>query len=197
MRVSAIRIAVCTLCIAAPLTAQVPSPLPQLHRDLPDVSVQDPRVGYVRGEQYRPLPLTPFPLAQDSAVSTGPLIFGGILGGALGMVLGAAAGSGLEVLLADDCYDFCGLGGGIIGAGVGESLGMAFGVHTANRQRGSFAASVVGPLGVLVTALVAGMALDDANVPAAMVGIAVPVLQLTTSIRGERGAERRKREARN
>jgi hypothetical protein len=119
------------------------------------------------------------------------MIGGGLLGGTLGLLLGGTLGYGLETRLSENCYDLCGLGGAIIGGGIGESLGMAFGVHAGNRQRGSYAAAVVGPIGVAVGAVVLG-SVAGAGAPALVIALAVPGLQLFTSIRGERAAARRR-----
>lgn len=129
---------------------------------------------------------------QDTSTTTGRMVVGGILGATVGMLVGGAVGAGVEVTLSERCYDYCGLGGTVLGAVVGESLGMAFGVHAGNYRRGSYSAAVVGPLGVLVGSLALGMVLDDTEVPASFIVIGVPVLQLFTSMAGERAAARRR-----
>ncbi|HSK20524.1 MAG TPA: hypothetical protein VK912_15325 [Longimicrobiales bacterium] len=128
---------------------------------------------------------------QDTLDRTPQMIGGGLIGGALGLLLGGALGYGLETRLSENCYDLCGLGGALIGGGIGESLGMAFGVHAGNRQRGSYAAAVVGPIGVLVGTMVLVSAVD-AGGPAVAIAVGIPALQLFTSISGERAAARRR-----
>jgi hypothetical protein len=142
--------------------------------------------------QVRADSIPAFTLPEDTLASTGRLIAGGIMGASLGLLIGGAAGAGLETTLTNDCFDYCGLGGALLGAAVGESLGMAFGVHTANEQRGSYAGAVVGPLAVGLGTLALAIVLDDVSVPAYIVLVGVPVGQLYTSIRGERTAARRR-----
>lgn len=79
-----------------------------------------------------------------------------------------------------------------LGSLVGESLGMAFGVHEGNDQRGSYAGAVVGPLTVAGGSFAAARLIGDQGVPAIAIGIAVPVAQLYASILGEQAAMRRR-----
>ena len=174
MRVPAAFTAVlCALLIrTAPLHSQVPGPLPAAAgAGVPNLTLNDA-------------------FTQDTLDRTPQMIGGGLIGGALGLLLGGALGYGLETRLSENCYDLCGLGGALIGGGIGESLGMAFGVHAGNRQRGSYAAAVVGPIGVLVGTMVLVSAVD-AGGPAVAIAVGIPALQLFTSISGERAAARR------
>ena len=130
-------------------------------------------------------------IAQDTLDRTPQMIGGGVLGGTLGLLVGGALGYGLETRLSESCFEDCGLAGALIGGAIGESLGMAFGVHTGNERRGSYAAAGVGPIGVLVGAMVLVSAVD-AGAPAVAIAVGIPALQLFTSIRGERAAARRR-----
>ncbi|HSJ32278.1 MAG TPA: hypothetical protein VK933_12635 [Longimicrobiales bacterium] len=157
----------------APLHSQMPEPLPAAEVDsAPRLTLNDAFV-------------------QDTLDRTPEMIGGGLLGGALGLALGGVLGYGLETRLSSSCYDYCGLGGAVLGGAVGESLGMAFGVHAGNQRRGSYAAAVVGPIGVVVGGVVLGSIVGGA--PSGLViALSVPALQLFTSIRGERAAARRR-----
>ena len=166
--------AACALLIrTAPLHPQMPGPLPAAEADsAPGLTLYDA-------------------FAQDTLDRTPQMIGGGLLGGALGLALGGALGYGLETRLSSSCYDYCGLGGAVLGSVAGESLGMAFGVHAGNQRRGSYAAAVVGPIGVVVGGVVLGSIVGGA--PSGLViALSVPALQLSTSIRGERAAARRR-----
>lgn len=169
---AALTAAACALLIRSePLHAQMPGPVPADAPDVPRLELNDA-------------------FAQDTLDRTPQMVGGGLLGGTIGLLLGGALGYGLETRLSSSCYDFCGLGGAVLGGAVGETIGMAFGVHAGNQQRGSYAAAVVGPIGVLVGGVVLGTALGGAP-PAIVIALAVPGLQLFTSIRGERAAARR------
>src|SRR5690606_11432912 len=69
------------------------------------------------------------------------LAMGGLLAGTTGLVLGAYAGAALEQ--STGCAgDWCGLGGGLVGAALGSTLMVPIGVHLANDQRGNLGQSV-------------------------------------------------------
>ncbi|HUP19149.1 MAG TPA: hypothetical protein VM778_04250 [Gemmatimonadota bacterium] len=81
------------------------------------------------------------------------VVYGLLLGG-VGLIAGAFAGYTLESALCDPCHEFSGVSGGILGATVGESLGLAGGVHLGNQRGGSLGldilvATAVGTAGVL------------------------------------------------
>ena len=137
-------------------------------------------------------PVEAVAMPTDSIERTPNMVLGGLLGGTLGLFLGGAAGYGIETMFVDNCTDYCGLGGIFLGGVVGESLGMAFGVHTGNDQRGSYAGAVVGPLAVAAGSIAAASLIGDQGVPAIAIGIAVPIAQLYASIRGEQAAIRRR-----
>lgn len=126
--------------------------------------------------------------AADTADRTPAMIAAGLLGAGLGFFAGAAVGYGMETTLAHPCSEFCGLGGALLGALVGESMGMAFGVHKANGSRGGYLAALGGPVLVVAGSLAAASLLGD-DVPGMAVAVVVPV-QLLTSIAGERAAVR-------
>ena len=130
--------------------------------------------------------------AQDPADTRHRMVAGGIAGGLIGLVLGGAMGFGLEQMLATSCFDYCGLGGAALGGVIGESLGLAYGVHVGNHRRGSYSAAVVGPVGIVVGSLALGMLLEDVSIPPALILAGVPVLQLYTSMKGEQAATRRR-----
>jgi len=70
-------------------------------------------------------------------VSTGEKsrLAGTIVGGLLGATVGAFAGAALERSFADQCFDYCGLEGGIIGLGVGGIGGAIGGYHWLAHER--------------------------------------------------------------
>ncbi len=124
-------------------------------------------------------------IAPPSAQQSTPrMVVSGVLLGAVGMFAGGAVGYGVET--SGGCVDeFCGLGGALLGGLVGETIGLATGVHLAGGKRGSLGAEIGGSflfalLGVLVAIPTQGVGL-----------LAIPPLQLWLTIRLEKAGARR------
>lgn len=131
-----------------------------------------------------------FVLQRDTALGSIPAMAGaGVLGGTLGLLVGGLAGyyitGGAEVCGDDPC----GLVAGALGALAGESIGLALGVHLANRSRGSYvrdlqAAVAVAALGVGV------MAAIDPDEGGVIALVLTPAVQLAATIFTERRSSR-------
>ncbi|HEX2076887.1 MAG TPA: hypothetical protein VHG08_04235 [Longimicrobium sp.] len=107
------------------------------------------------------------------------LVAGGVAGGGVGMIAGMFIGGVLDGPADEDCIDFCFGPGLILGTLVGETAGIALGVHLANGRRGSL------PIGMLASAgmLVLGglIALEAPEVI-----LVLPAAQIIGAIRAER-----------
>ena len=137
---------------------------------------------------------TPFPSADaaapaDPAVPAFPhqhtdpalMVVGGVVGGAVGFFAGALAGAKLTE---HDCED-CAFVGAIYGSVAGGSALLPLGIHVANRGRGNFGMSLLSSLAIGGAGLALASQFDDAGVM-----IAVPVLQIVSSILIERRTEK-------
>ena len=114
--------------------------------------------------------------------STPRLVLGGVLGGGVGLGLGALVGGALgggDTLCGDDP---CGLAEAIFGAIGGEVTLLPLGVHLANGRRGNYLLSLLASAGVAAGGLALAGGGDRGEVL-----VAVPVLQLVSSILIERG----------
>lgn len=131
----------------------------------------------------------PFQLEPDRvSVPAHPafLAVGGITGGLVGVVAGGYAGAAIE--LAGGCHsDFCGLGGALLGAAVGEVLLLPLGVHLFNSRQGSYASDALVSLGVAAGGL-ALVAVGQGQ--SAGLLFAIPVVQLIGVISTERSTSR-------
>ena len=118
---------------------------------------------------------------QQRGDKTGGMVLAGLAGGAVGIGVGALIGAGIEQS-SSHCQgeEFCGLGGALIGASVGEAVFLPLGVHLAGGRRGNFAVEVAASVGIAAVGY--GVALAT-NVPHPL--IAVPIVQLIVAIRGE------------
>jgi hypothetical protein len=171
----------------APAAAQV---APRLHPTADVVAPLFPAAGDVaRSAAGEPRPhVPPGAAARDTAVSAAPLYLAALAGGAAGFLLGGMMGSQIERANSERCYDFCGLGGFIIGAWTGSSVGMSLGAHLANGSEGNPLIGipitmVVGAAGTLVVAhLTSGM--ENMGGPALL--LAVPLMQVHTAVTAER-----------
>ena len=110
------------------------------------------------------------------------LAAGGILGGAVGVFGGALAGARITQ---HDCED-CGIVGAAYGAVAGGSALLPLGVHLANGSRGRLVPSLLSSLAIGVAGVGVAAASNSVDVM-----IAVPVLQLMSSILIERRTARR------
>jgi hypothetical protein len=119
------------------------------------------------------------------------LAFGGIAGGALGAIGGGAAGYFMETAVFQcRSEEFCGLGGLLLGAAVGEAVLLPYGVHQANRSRGRYASALATSVIIGVVGLAAA---SQAGEAAPTVLLAIPAAQLLAAVATERDTERRRR----
>lgn len=109
------------------------------------------------------------------------LVLGGIAGGAVGVFTGAIVGGRLTE---HDCED-CGLVGAADGAVAGGSALLPLGVHLANRGRGNLGRSLLASLAVGAIGWGATLATNKGELM-----LAVPVLQVATSVIIERATSR-------
>ncbi len=151
-----------------------------------------PPLSALRADAPAPAPAPYAPVLQDGGrfVSDATLALGGVAGGAVGFfgggLIGYTAETGLTGCAGDE---WCGFGGILLGAAVGEVVMLPMGVHLANRSRGSYAPS----LGTSVAVGLAGLAVaSQAGEAAGVVVAAVPVAQLLAAIAVERGTAARK-----
>jgi hypothetical protein len=127
-------------------------------------------------------PRSPTALVQaaPSNPSTVALVLGGLAGGAVGYVGGGLVGYAID---ARDCGSddwFCGLGGFVLGAAIGEATLLPLGVHLANGSRGNYGQATLLSFGIVA----GGMLMALVTTPAVL--LAVPVVQLITSVDIER-----------
>lgn len=138
-------------------------------------------------------------LAQRSEAGAQPrptmrLVTGGVLGGAAGLAVGGLAGAmvGSNTCLDEGNPDSCrGAEGMFIGGLAGETLSIPLGVHLANGRAGRLLPSMLASAAITAAgaAAVAATESDGVLVGAA---VAVPVLQLATSVLIERATTRRR-----
>ena len=123
-------------------------------------------------------------LQARTSASDGRLILGGLAAGAVGFFAGGYVGA----LIADDASadEFAALGGFATGAVIGETIGVPLGVHLANRRQGKLLPSVFASAGISAIALFAATRGEDHLEYL----VAVPLIQLVTSIAIERGTSR-------
>lgn len=118
----------------------------------------------------------------DMRVATPWLVVGGVVGGGVGLGAGALIGGvlgGGDKICGDDP---CGFQEAILGAIGGEVALLPLGVHLANGRRGKYLPALA------ASAAIAGLGIALAgNGDHGEVMIAVPVLQLVSSILIERG----------
>lgn len=125
-----------------------------------------------------PLPAS-LPTPAQQPTETADMAFAGIALGAVGALVGWHAGGRTTRSTP----------GALIGAALGESILLPYGVHRANGSRGDYAASAFSSLAVGGVGLLAVLArmTDDSLAAAAIV---VPAVQLVVSIHVERGSSR-------
>ena len=161
------------------------------------VFAQAPRIES-RFEVIHPLPGPPEPLPrQAKRIPTSHLLTAGVLGAVGGFVGGLFAGAALFSDLCNDrnrddpdACEWSALGGGIIGAAVGESIVTPVAIHATNRGRGNLLLELLisGGLGALGVAAVTS---GDNGMIVGLVG--VPIAQIALTIQQERHAENRSR----
>jgi uncharacterized membrane protein len=102
-------------------------------------------------------------------------VFTGALGGGLGVLVGGLAGAGIGD--AAECRSYDCLAYPILGAVVGETVGLSSGVYLATDRRGSYGLTLLG--GAAATAVGLGVA-RAVDAPLAL--LAVPVVQFAVTI---------------
>lgn len=127
---------------------------------------------------------------RDSVVRAHPakMVVGGLIGGAAGLYLGGVFGanlsggglSGNDVGGGDSWND---LGNALLFGAIGESLGMALGIHMANDRRGSYWRDAIAVAGTGFIMLIPAATIDHA-------WVIIPVAQLWSGIVVERRTTR-------
>lgn len=127
---------------------------------------------------------------RDSVVRTHPakMVVGGLIGGAAGLYLGGVFGANLSGggLSANDVSgggSWNDLGNALLFGAIGESLGMALGIHVANKRQGSYWRDAVAVAGTGLILLIPAAAIDNA-------WVIIPVAQLWSGIVVERRTTR-------
>ncbi|MBV9774726.1 MAG: hypothetical protein JO040_12290 [Gemmatimonadetes bacterium] len=161
--------------LAAPAGAQRRAPSLSSLRTAPGVTSPLPSAPRVQAEREPGVPL---------------LVGGGIGGGLAGLVAGAYLGYGVE-LGQSGCHDeeLCGLGGALLGAALGEALLLPYGVHLADRSRGSYGRTFLASFGTGAAGLLLLGATGEA---AGELWWAVPVAQIAAAVAVERRTARRR-----
>ena len=121
--------------------------------------------------------------------STTRLASFGLLGGGIGLVAGGLLGALIGGNDSDDPDEAWvnALQGSVIGATIGESIGLASGVHLANDRRGNFVLGTVASLAI--GAAGAALVFENQDPPAAPIILAAtPIAQLIATIMIERRA---------
>lgn len=148
--------------------------------------------GFAPAPDARPASLVP----PDSVTDELGLALAGVGGGLVGLVVGGYAGATLEQQFSRDCYEYCGLTGGLIGAAVGSGVLIPYAVHLANHQRGDFGQSLAASGAVLVAGMILTAATDRGEpllvVPFAQIIVSAGVQRATTRAAAE--AQRKREE---
>ena len=145
---------------------------------------------HAQGPRHSISPPAPATSAFAQAIDSMParddltLAFGGALAGISGLVAGAFIGAHLE--RAGGCSgDWCGLGGGLVGAAIGTTMMIPVGVHLSNDERGNLSQG----LSASALALAGGMAMTliiQDGTPM----LFVPIAQIMVAVAAERRTER-------
>jgi hypothetical protein len=123
--------------------------------------------------------------APDNSPNVGLMLLSGIGLGAVGVLVGGLAGEQIDENSCAPGDDFCGLGGLIVGAFIGETLALPLGVHIAGKK-GSYGLELVTSLGITALGVAAANATDGISL------VFIPPLQLWACIAQElRAAKRR------
>ena len=126
---------------------------------------------------------------RDSVVRAHPakMVVGGLIGGAAGLYLGGVFGANLSGggLSGNDVGggSWNDLGNALLFGAIGESLGMALGIHVANKRQGSYWRDAIAVAGTGFILLIPAAAIDNA-------WVIIPVAQLWSGIVVERRTTR-------
>ena len=142
-------------------------------------------------ELHPPTPGWGAPLSQAATPAwtqdrPGTMVGYAVLLGTAGFFAGALAGYALETSFCDSCHEWSGFAGLYRGAGLGESIGVAAGVHRGNRRRGSLPLDALASIGAGAAGVAVAAALDH---PAPLVF--TPLAQIMASAAVERRTARR------
>lgn len=113
------------------------------------------------------------------------LAFGGAMGGIGGLLTGGFLGARLEMAGGCEGDEWCGFGGGILGAAIGSAVMIPVAVHLANDRRGSLTAG----LGASVAALAGGVAISLVAQDAQPL-LLVPIAQVIGAVAAEKRTSR-------
>ncbi len=135
-----------------------------------------------------PEPVRPLVARRDTEPDSRPTFsqLGGVVGGVLGGVVGTVAGAYVGGLSAAGCHgEFCGLGRVILGAGIGESIGLGLGAHIGSRSQRheNIMLTSLTSTAILVGGTALGLAMSDGG--AIMLPL-TPALQLAAALAIER-----------
>lgn len=140
-----------------------------------------------------PVPAAPMRTLTDSLPRRDDLTlaFGGALGGIGGLVAGAIIG--VQVERASGCVeydDWCGIGGGLLGATIGSTVMIPAGVHLANDQRGNLGEGLVASAAALGGGIAIAALVDDSR-PLLLIPIAQIIGAVATEKRTSPSARAR------
>jgi hypothetical protein len=118
--------------------------------------------------------------------STTRLVTFGLLGGGIGLVAGGLLGAVIGNDEDDSEHGWIdALRGSVIGGTIGESIGLAGGVHLANHRQGSFSLGALASLAI--GGVGAALVVENQDPPAApIILVATPIAQLIATILIER-----------
>jgi hypothetical protein len=201
------RAALCLLALlfggtAFPLQAQQYQPVRLFGPELGQ-AVYAPLEGVARAKGMTLAALSTRGLQPEGAEVTAPpaegrataaLLAGGLAGGVAGLLIGGATAAGLGTL---GCTEGCGESGlywALLGAAVGETLSLPLGVHLTNRRQGSYLQSTLASMALTGAGIWIGFSLPETPTGdrgRAILLVAVPIMQLASSIQIERWTARR------
>ncbi len=145
-----------------------------------------PALGQFRAQPRFSTPESPPNVAFQQQRSTPRLVTYGLLGGAAGLVAGGLIGA----VIGNDEDDtengwIDALRGSVIGGTIGESIGLAGGVHFANARQGNLALGALASLAI--GGVGAALVIENQDPPAAPIILALtPITQLVATILIER-----------
>jgi hypothetical protein len=127
---------------------------------------------------------SPYPsaLLHEQANAAIPrLVAGGVVGGIAGFFLFGYAGAVIADT-PDSNEGFDELAGFVVGATIGESLGIPVGVHLANRREGKVLPAILASLGIGAAGLALALVAEGSGpLPAVILGV-TPIAQFVSSI---------------
>lgn len=118
-------------------------------------------------------------------VDVGGLSLAGVLGAGVGILGGGIVGAGVERLVSSNCYDLCGLAGGVTGAAIGSTLAIPMAVHMANGRRGKLSSSLAWSGFAAAVGWGLGLTLHDPS-PVVLVPIAQIIISVSIESRAGR-----------